>query len=389
MTKETDSVRFLAGNSGEGSQGMSLDKISAKEIYNEAKLLIEAGRMEEAVGKLSIAILKYKKEKDFDSLVMCQNALLRIYAQRMEFDKINKIKEEIQDLVLKEGISLNSKTYYVLGVCAAFKDQVDLALDYFQKALTCALRNDSKEDMVYAISGVTLCYVHKGKFEEALNEIYNLRVFFEVLNLPELKINTQIINALIFRKLGRFDEALDVLWSAYESLKKPNSKLYMYSLLYNIGATYFDSGNNDLAKVYLQLAKRSIDEVNFKRTTQDIDTLLHKLGAGDSEFDLIISESSQSIRERTKGSVEFKNQFILLDLLNLFVKSPGRVFSKEDLVEKIWGQEYNPSVHDNKVYVTIKRLRKLIEPDYDKPHYIFRGKNGYYLNKAAKVLLEK
>lgn len=389
MTRGTDSVRFPAVAIDKGISRVSFDQEQAEEIYQNAKLFIEAGRMDEAIQKLAIAIPMYRKQKDFDSLIKCQNALLRIFAERMEFDKINKIKEEIQDLVLKEGISLNSKTYYVLGVCAAFKDQVDLALDYFQKALAAALGKDSKEDMVYAISGVTLCYVHKGRLEEALSEIYNLRVFFEVLNLPELKLNTQIINALILRKLHRFDEALDVLWTAYENLKSPNTKIYMNSVLYNIGACYFDSGNRDMAKVYLQLARKSIDERNFKRTTFEVDKLLDKLGASDTEFDLVINEETQTIREKTKGSVHFKNQFILLDLLNLFVKNPGAVYSKEDLVERIWQQEYNPSVHDNKVYVTIKRLRKLIEPDYDKPHYIFRGKNGYYLNKAAKVLLEK
>ena len=388
MTTETDSVRSQPGKSFKGLQTVTSNQLDAKAVYDQAKVFIAAGKMEESIPMLRMAIELYRKEKKYDDLLMVQNSILRIHAERMEYDKINQIKEEIQDLVLKEGIKLSSKTYYVLGVCAAYKNQVDLALDYFQKALTNALGKDSKEDMVYAISGVTLCYVHKGRLEDALSEIYNLKVFFEVLNLPELKLNTQIINAMILRKLNRYDEALDVLWSAYEELKSPDTKMFFYSLLYNIGATYFYSGNKDLAKVYLQLAKRSIDEFNFKRTAQDIDNLLLRLGASDTQFDLVINEAEQSVREKTKGHVEFKNQFILLDLLNLFVKNPGKVFSKEDLVEMIWGQEYNPSVHDNKVYVTIKRLRKLIEPDIDKPHYIFRGKNGYYLNKAARVLLE-
>jgi DNA-binding winged helix-turn-helix (wHTH) protein len=59
------------------------------------------------------------------------------------------------------------------------------------------------------------------------------------------------------------------------------------------------------------------------------------------------------------------------------------------IVEKIWKQSYDPGVHDNKLYVTIKRLRKMIEPDFEKPKYIFRAKNGYYLNKNARVLLQK
>jgi DNA-binding response OmpR family regulator len=77
-----------------------------------------------------------------------------------------------------------------------------------------------------------------------------------------------------------------------------------------------------------------------------------------------------------------------LDLLRLFVQNQGHIYSKEYLVENVWKQPYDPAIHDNKIYVTIKRLRKLIEPDYEKPKYIFRAKNGYYMNKAARVHLE-
>ena len=93
--------------------------------------------------------------------------------------------------------------------------------------------------------------------------------------------------------------------------------------------------------------------------------------------------------ERKKGKIDFKNQFILLDMLKLFLRSPGEVYSKEALVKAVWKQEYDPAVHDNKIYVTIKRLRQLIEPDFDKPKYIYRAKNGYYLNRNARISIEQ
>jgi DNA-binding response OmpR family regulator len=67
------------------------------------------------------------------------------------------------------------------------------------------------------------------------------------------------------------------------------------------------------------------------------------------------------------------------------MKHPGETFSKEIIVKKIWNQDYSPAMHDNKIYVTIKRLRKMIEPDINKPKYIFRAKNGYYFNKISRV----
>lgn len=100
---------------------------------------------------------------------------------------------------------------------------------------------------------------------------------------------------------------------------------------------------------------------------------------------MVYDVHSHSIYEKTKGKIDFKNQFILLEMLKLFLAHPGRVFSKEELIETIWKQSYNPSVHDNKIYVTIKRLRKVIEPDYNKPKYIFLAKNGYYFSKDVKI----
>jgi DNA-binding response OmpR family regulator len=110
---------------------------------------------------------------------------------------------------------------------------------------------------------------------------------------------------------------------------------------------------------------------------------------GENTFDLVFDSISNSVVERKKGKIDFKNQFILLDMLKLFLRNPGEVYSKEALVKAVWRQDYDPAVHDNKIYVTIKRLRQLIEPDFDKPKYIYRAKNGYYLNRNAKISLEQ
>jgi tetratricopeptide (TPR) repeat protein len=315
--------------------------------------------------------------------------LLRMYAEREETEKIRETKERLQDLVLKEGFDLNAKTYYTLGICAIYKDQDDVALDYFQKSLSLALATDHKEDICFAINALAVAYYELDRLPEALKEIYNLQIFFQVMDLPELRLSSQIMNGHILRKLKKFDQALEIFWDCYDLLQKEKN-LFMYiNLLRSLGMTYRDAGEFDMARLYLRLARKSVDADALRVIAKSIDALLSELGeTGREDFDLVFDMTSNSVSEKKKGRIDFKNQFILLDMLRLFMKQPGVVHSKEHLVKQVWKQEYEPAIHDNKIYVTIKRLRKLIEPDYDKPKYIFRAKNGYYLNKSAKILVQ-
>ena len=357
--------------------------------YEIGKLYCDRGDFLISIPKIDSAAKGFLEQKKWDQFFECQNLLLRMYAEREQEGEINKRKEFLQDLVLKEGVSLNSKTYYNLAICASYKKQHDTALEYFQKALSLALSSDSKKDICYSLSGLAITYIETGHYEQALKEIYNLQVFFQCLDLPELKIATLIWNGNLLRRQGEVEKALDIFWQAYEEQKKIKNLVNYIYLLYSMGLAYLQKSEVGMAKLYLQLALRSLDKDNMVRMHRIISTKLQEIGgSAESSADLVFHSGSKSIYEKNLGKVDFKNQFILLDLLKLFIKSPGVVFSKEELVKKVWKQEYDPSIHDNKIYVTIKRLRKLIEPDIEKPKYIYRAKNGYYLNKSVKVSIE-
>jgi DNA-binding winged helix-turn-helix (wHTH) protein len=358
--------------------------------YDLGKLYIERGDFHLAIPIIQEAANEYFSKREFSEFLNCQNLLLRMYAEREDHAEIQKTKEILQDLVLREGFELNSKTYYTLALCASYKDQSETALEYLQKSLSIALATDNKTDMCYAICGLAIIYNKLGRYTDALREIYNLQVFFQIIDLPDIKLTAQKVNGRILRSLKRHEEALVVFWACYEDLKKSKSLLQYIGLLYDLGMTYLELGNKDLTRTYLQLALKSMDPENMRLLYRATKEVLNSLGVGEvNDYDLIFDSEQNTVIEQKIGKVDFKNQFILLDLLKLFIEHPGQVYSKEALVEQIWHQSYDPAVHDNKIYVTIKRLRKLIEPDYEKPKYIFRSKNGYYLNKSAKVLLEQ
>ena len=83
--------------------------------------------------------------------------------------------------------------------------------------------------------------------------------------------------------------------------------------------------------------------------------------------------------------VSLKNEPINLTLreyeLVLFLaKNAGQVFSRETLLEKVWGYEYFGDVRT--VDVTIRRTREKLEPDQNNYQYILTKRGiGYYFNR--------
>jgi two-component system response regulator VicR len=67
------------------------------------------------------------------------------------------------------------------------------------------------------------------------------------------------------------------------------------------------------------------------------------------------------------------------ELLKFLSERKGQVFSRETLLEKVWGYEYYGDVRT--VDVTIRRLREKIEDAPGKPTYILTKRGvGYYFD---------
>lgn len=353
------------------------------------RLYFERGDILKAIEVLEPLAQSCVERKDYEHYLDTLHVLFRAYAEYLDFDKIEKEKKRLLDLTTAQEFKMSSKTYYALALCASYKNEHESALDYSQKALSTGLAEGNKEAVCYAISGLAISYYCLDRLQDALKEIFNLQVFMDVMDLPQIRISSHILKGQILRKMGKYEQALDVLWQSYDVLKN-HKNFYIYvSVMYGLALTYKEAGKISEAQNYINLAKRSIDSDSLKRLSISVDALANSLGATNvAQYDILFNASEHSVIERVRGRIDFNNQFILMDLLKLFLVNPGVSFSKEQLVKHIWKQSYNPAVHDNKIYVTIKRLRQLIEPDVEKPRYIFRSKNGYYLNKDISIQIE-
>jgi DNA-binding winged helix-turn-helix (wHTH) protein len=108
-------------------------------------------------------------------------------------------------------------------------------------------------------------------------------------------------------------------------------------------------------------------------------------GVADPTPGLKINFSQKLYVEKELGKIDLANQFILVKLLEVLCENQGIAVSKEEIVRRLWKENYDPAQHDNRIYVNIKRLRTLIEPDTENPKYLFRSADGYFVADPTQI----
>ena len=414
-----------------------------KEETNQAEHLFKLGVHQQSAGyfKESVQTLEqvaklFLKESNYKRYFQIQLSLIAMHAEMENFDEIAQIRKHLVDFVWKQKELSKDSTifHYLLGMCYLKQRKSDTAQQHFNQALaqSIQLQKVAQEhgDKIQLLNiKINLCFISYGfinllyqkedQMPAAVQELNNMGELLEqckaldtelklkrlepspataslsqVLKsskeeVQKLELAYLLLKANILRKEKKYNSAEQMYWVCYELSQKSLEKKYLAAFLfYFMGSNYMAKADYEQASIFLNLAKKSIQPEVFKKLYKNIGQALGKLKENIISYDIVVNFNNKLLVEKQKGSVNFKNQFILLDMLRLFVTNPGTVYSKEALVEKVWKQKYDPCVHDNKIYVTVKRLRELVEPDYSNPKYIFRKKEGYYFDKTVKILLK-
>lgn len=115
-------------------------------------------------------------------------------------------------------------------------------------------------------------------------------------------------------------------------------------------------------------------KANLRRSISDVES-------GEKDVLSFGSLTINTVRyEVMKNSVVIDLTLREFELLKFMATQAGVVFSREQLLEKVWGYEYYGDVRT--VDVTIRRLREKIEDDPAHPVIIMTKRGiGYYMNK--------
>jgi DNA-binding winged helix-turn-helix (wHTH) protein len=317
---------------------------------------------------------------------------LRIYTEMDEAIKRLELEKEIQ-ITLKNLNAKGAATfYYVQGYNSYTEQHYENAFELFEKALqhAVAAEDQCRYTLAQALFGCIISSVALNKNASAISQkMEKLELLSAELDRADLQVSVLSLKSTIALQNDEYQKAIDLAWQSYDKVKLVKNNFLSLSAIAKIGNIYLRLGDQEKARFYIQLAERSVDNSNYKLLGLIIARLKEQLKQEPlSDYDLILNEQNHVLFEKHKGPIELKNQFLLVDLLRLLMQNPGVPFSKENLAEKLWKQKYDPAMHDNTIYVTIKRIRSLIEPNPHHSKYVLRSRQGYLLNQDLKILIQ-
>lgn len=309
-----------------------------------------------------------------------------------EGPRMAQVHSELQAFLKKAPEEFKALAHYILAQSYSLRGEWPIVKGHSEAALAAALANNNHHDLALAFFALVRVASFQGDFVRAQEILAKLDTLLEVHSKEELKVSVLLQKAQLAMLHKQFEMAIQYCWQGYEHAKMAGLFVYIPMVLGFLASLHVEKGAVDEGRSYLTLAEKGISpsaQPYLWEFLKGVRRRFENIAPVKNTVDLVVDVGSKSIFEKSKGAIDFKNQHTLLELALLLLRHPHTPFSKEQLMEKVWGRVYDPSIHDNLIYVTVKRLRSLIEPDPGHPQYILRNRQGYYFNDRASFTINE
>lgn len=369
-----------SGTDQEGKLAAFNDELNTIEI---ARLYYRLCSFDQAVPLLLRALEKAELKQRWNEYGEITALLLRIWAERLQFDTMEKHIERLSEIDLPNP---PSRLSYSLGVMNHYRSDIEQAEKNFHAALRSA---ETPHDEGYARFGLVCCWGARKKDAEALQGIRDLQVP-QFQTYPDLVVATLVYEAFLLRREKRYPEALDCLRRSQEHCQRESNVFMSLNTMFGQAATYMEMQDYEKAQEYLNLLHQLVNPKDLTHLSQQVEKKREELARlQESTSSLRLVEGAERVLFTPAGvKVDLKKQFVLVNLLKLLGEKGQKGVTKEEMVTRLWKEEYHPLRHDNKVHATVLRLRKLIEPDLKMPQFILNAPDGYQLNPKVQFTIQ-
>ena len=303
--------------------------------------------------------------------------------------------DQIVDRVI-ERIDWNSKAHLRAIALSqphfAWRELLAGRLKIADKHFNSAVELSRREEMYFyqfrSLSGMIVMALQEDQLSKArdlLAEAKSIAPLMDpVENLPELYL-LPILEAFYLIRAEQKQAARDFLqttnkFKRYEFLRQ--------SLLNELGINTRDevynpgSSEKKFSERLLELAKIKLQSRYEFRDHLATHSILEEMPKLHKGYDFVW--------DRMKGELlvgrenfELHDKPLIEELLYFLVCHPNESYTKEQLIGFVWRENYNPLVHDSRIYTSIKRIRQMFSTLGDK-EVVIQDAGRYGISRDAK-----
>jgi DNA-binding winged helix-turn-helix (wHTH) protein len=325
--------------------------------------------------------------------------LLRLSSEALDAKGIAHWSQELDHWMERQPSAVPPLVWYCKGAIARYQNDWLLAQRHFHRYLRCCKLKLKTAQQNQSLSSEWEQHLAKGwmmlatvaaqrglskRSEWLCHEILNR---FEHLEYRGINGITYILLGTLSERKKDYTTALLWFQKAHASLLGEHNWFYHLYALFGYARVARAQKNIALAGWYIELLQKATAGPQFALLRREIEAEKSRLQ--EESVDLLIDSQKGIIYTPEKGKQNIGKQFILLQLLEVLAEShlskTNKGLSKGELIKKVWKEDYQPTLHDNKLYYNVNRLRRLIEANPKKPQLILNWKKGYRLAPHLQI----
>jgi hypothetical protein len=333
------------------------------------------------------------------------------FKQALSVAKFNSLSD------LHSDIQLSLELYQ-----AEYTDQIEVQIKRLEK-IYLKVENDNDYSRSQLMLQIVKLQLLGGRYKDAHSFLSrNFSVIYKNENKRKVAHLNTLLARLLFIK-GQFVEALALTKVAKSHLTEEIDKTLLLPIL-GLEAKVLKAMAQDTAPMDRQLAEVSqsidsflrhriqarqqktptqwalgedsigdlIDEIAFRPTATTLQKIVDKnllglipeyFGRPPHEPSLVITELKDTVITIDPDEVTVLQENLsknLLKILNLLSEGPQ---TKQTLIEKVWGYQYEALRHDSLIYTSMVRLRKILG---SRAHWIQTDDEAYFLSRGVHLV---
>ena len=396
---------FNSSTAASTQSGLALQgllELPVKELLRRGNLRVEKCELREAGQFFELGLEKAKKARDFRGISDSIAHLLRHSSEIGDETATKKWVSELEIFLAQNDAkaALTPHVWYCQGIVAFRNAQYKKAQILFHRFwreveaeedaakvasetnLAAQQYRESMRSKAQAILALAVVAHAQGKIRRAQYFGEVILKYAERERPRGILSSTYLLLCRLAERTGDTALARQWLQKAFaESVSEHNWYHYLF-VLYGFARVSRLEQDFIQSRFYLDLLEKAVVAEEFRNLRNEIAEERVKLNLNRVDLEIDLNRSLVRTRE---GEINLRRQHLLIEILHQLAKAHDHGLAKSEIIEKVWGEAYQPEAHDGKLYYNINRIRKLIEPDQKKPQYLLNWRQGYRLAPELKL----